>query len=225
MCMWMTKVRNYSLSAAKSTKSTMSSASERNKQPILEILQKLLPTDRAMNALEIASGYGTHVSHFAQHFPNIKWQPTDYDQSCVRNIQYTISKLNVNNVLSPLIVDVSKPVNEWPIEVKDRIYDLMLCINMIHITPFACTQGLFNAAGRLLKDKGLLVTYGPYAVNGVLRPASNVNFDRSLRQQNPLWGVRDVNQLDELAFLNGLKLEETFEMPANNKTLVFRKGV
>ncbi len=94
---------------------------------------------------------------------------------------------------------------------------------MIHISPFETTVGLFNAAGKLLKKSGLLITYGPYAECGVLEPESNINFDESLRAQNPQWGVRDIEDLIQIATENGLKLLKRYDMPANNKTLVWKK--
>lgn len=104
-----------------------------------------------------------------------------------------------------------------------KSFDFILNINMVHISEFACTEGLFANAGKLLKPKGKLFTYGPYAENGVLVPESNVNFDMGLRAQNPAWGVRDIVDLEKVAQKNGIKLIEKYDMPANNKCLVWQK--
>lgn len=130
----------------------------------------------------------------------------------------------LNNVLEPLKLDLTAPLSTWPTQINQpQEYDLILCINVIHITPWKCTEGLFNAAGILLKPSSLLVTYGPYSVDGVLVPESNIRFDQSLRAQNPEWGVRDTRQLNQLANQNGLTLIKMFDLPANNKILVFKK--
>ncbi|RWS30306.1 UPF0585 protein C16orf13-like protein [Leptotrombidium deliense] len=201
----------------------MASASERNKEPILNVLRGLISQHTTGNALEIASGYGTHVIHFASHFKNILWQPTDVEPSALNYINQNVSQSRLTNVKTAVFVDASKPLTDWTEDVKCRLYDLIVCINMIHITPFECTEGLFSAAGLLLKDTGILITYGPYAVNGVLKPQSNIDFDKYLKRQNPTWGVKDISDLKVLAEKNGLSLTQTFEMPSNNKTLVFRK--
>ena len=129
--------------------------------------------------------------------------------------------MNLMNVLPTIRIDVSEPVSQWQIPSSVKI-DLMICINVIHISPWNCTEGLFKSSS-LLSPNGLLLTYGPYACDGVLTPESNVNFDWNLRQQNPEWGVRDLRDLKILAQNNGLALMSTYEMPANNKVLVFKK--
>ncbi|KAI1302392.1 Uncharacterized protein HDE_02495 [Halotydeus destructor] len=196
-------------------------ASERNKQPILDVLQTLLEPSSELRALEIASGTGQHVIHFAKSFPNITWQPTDIDSSGFNLIQRNVEAEQLHNIVKPLSLDVSKPLPEWPSAIKNSSWDLLVCINMIHISPWNCTQGLFSSAGQLLKPSGLLVTYGPYAENGVLEPDSNVRFDQSLKDRNSEWGVRDIRDLESLAVSNGLKLAKIVKMPGNNRTLVF----
>ena len=198
-------------------------AAERNKQPILEVLGTLFRPDSRGDVLEIASGTGQHVIHFAQHFNNMTFTPTDYDPSSVETIRKNMSIAGVTNIRPPVAVDVSQPVQRWPASVTDRTYDLIICTNMIHISPWRCTQGLFAAVDQLLKREGRLVTYGPYAVSGILEPESNVQFDRYLRSQDPEWGVRDTEEISVEAAKNNFNMTKMFEMPANNKILLFER--
>ncbi|CAG2111380.1 unnamed protein product [Medioppia subpectinata] len=202
-------------------------AAERNQEVILQVLTNVLRSegkvDHNLNALEIGSGSGQHITHLAKHLPLIRWQPSDVDTRLFESIGAHITRSGVTNVLPPLQLDVSAPFIQWPIPESPKL-DLILCINVIHISPWNCTVGLFEGSASLLAAKsGLLVTYGPYATDGVLSPESNVTFDASLRRQNPEWGVRDIRDLKVLAASNGLSFVSSHEMPANNKILVFRK--
>lgn len=181
-----------------------------------------------------------HVEHFAPHFPNFTFQPSDYERHLLDSIRAYAKDCPTRNICSPMQIDIRKPYTEWG-QNRDLkgpylkgnshldfaqykgLFDVMLNINMIHITEFDCTEGLFFNAGQLLKPSGLLITYGPYAENGVLQPESNVRFDAGLRCENPGWGVRDIALLKEVAAKNGIRFVEKYEMPANNKTLVWQK--
>ena len=191
-------------------------SAERNRDPILQVLKSNLSSDSELKCLEIASGSGTHVGYFAQHLPNILWQPSDYEEENLPSLR--AYKSEQENILDPLIIDVSKSI-----ELNNFHPDFMLCINMIHISPWECTLGLLANAGQMLKTGGKLITYGPYKVNGVLEPESNRSFDRSLQGMNFLWGIRDIKDIETEAAREGLEMTNIIEMPANNKMLILEK--
>ncbi|KAA0201930.1 hypothetical protein HAZT_HAZT004772 [Hyalella azteca] len=206
------------------------SAACRNAAPIAQVLEAVIKdyltdTPSPVKILEIASGTGQHAAHFANQMQNVVIQPTEFDKRYLPSIAtYASDHTTFNNVLPPLHVDITKDPDEWPRgPLSGSSYDLLLCVNMIHISPYSCTEGLFRAAGKVLRPGGLLVTYGPYSVDGVIEPESNVRFDQNLRSQDPSWGLRDTQVLKQEALKNGLLYCRMFDMPANNKTLVFRK--
>jgi hypothetical protein len=191
-------------------------AAERNKQPILDVLQRVLPATGVV--LELASATGQHVEHFARALPNLIWQPSDHDPEHIATLQERVRRAGLSNLLPPLRLDVTE--STWPIEEVAAIYNA----NMIHIAPWEVTVGLFSGAGRLLQPGAALISYGPYSVDGQHISDSNRSFDESLKSRNPEWGVRDTLEVSKVANQHGFTLEERVQMPANNFTLIWRKG-
>lgn len=190
-------------------------AAERNKQPILEVLRPLLPD--AGDVLEIASGTGQHICHFAQAMPGIRWQPTEPGAEDRATIAERISQAGLANVAPPLSLDVCA---DWPVIGP---YDAVVCINMVHISPWAATEALMRGAAAVLSPRGHLLLYGPYLENGTAVP-SNLEFDASLKRRNAEWGLRDLEAVTRLAATNGLQLQQVVRMPANNLTVVFTRA-
>jgi len=205
------------------TEKRIPASAERNKEPIHQVLKKLLPTDKDLKALEIASGSGLHVGYLASCFPRVTWQPSEFDQEHWPSLR--AYKSEHTNILDPVEIDISTDYDTWGCtNLVPGSIDLILNINMIHISPWAATQGLFKNAGDLLSKDGILVTYGPYAKNGILEPETNVNFNRYLQDENGEWGIRDIADITEEGNEFGLCLSEEYDMPSNNKMLVFRRN-
>lgn len=191
-------------------------ATARNRDAILAVLRNALPTSGLV--LEIASGTGEHIVDFAGHFPALTWQPSDYDRLGLASIAAWSAEAGHPNLRQPVQLDAS--ADDWPIDQADAI----LCINMVHISPWAATQGLMAGAGRIVPPGGLLYLYGPYLRDGVDTAPSNLAFDANLKAQNPEWGLRDLGAVADLAANHGLHLEQVIEMPANNLSLIFRRA-
>ena len=190
-------------------------AAPRNRGPILDVLRDTLP--KSGLALEIASGTGEHVVHFAAALPDLTFQPSDPGADERASIAGWIAASGANNVLAPLALDAA--ALPWPILRADAI----LCINMIQISPWAATEGLFCGASTLLASGAPLVLYGAYKRGGVHTAPGNAAFDEALRRQNPEWGVRDLEKVAALAEESGFGAPRIVEMPANNLCVVFRR--
>jgi SAM-dependent methyltransferase len=190
-------------------------ATLRNREPLLAVLRRTLPP--AGTVLEVASGTGEHAAFFAAALPALVWQPTDLDPAARASIAAWCA--DVPNVRPPLPLDAAVP-DTWEITAADA----MLCVNMIHIAPWAACEGLLAGAGRVLPAGAPLVLYGPYRVGGVHTAPSNAAFDAGLRAQNPAWGVRDLEDVLAVASTHGLRHDETVAMPANNLTVVLRRA-
>jgi SAM-dependent methyltransferase len=188
---------------------------ERNKAPILEVLRRVLPLRGLV--LEVASGTGQHAAHFAAALPGLRWQPSDPDPAMHASIAAWTAATGVANVLPPLALDVRS--SPWPVERADAV----VCINMIHIAPWAAAMHLIAGAARILGPAAPLVLYGPYRRGGRHTAPSNEAFDADLRRRNPEWGVRELEAVAELGARSGFAMQEAVEMPANNLTVVFHR--
>ena len=196
-----------------------SPSAARNRDPILQVLQAILPPQGAL--LEVASGTGEHVVHFARGLPGWRFQPTEFDEPSRQSVRAWIAHKGLANVAAPVTLDARAEI--WGVE-ESGLFDAVLSLNMIHIAPWAAAQGLFRGASRVLKPGGLLLLYGPFQENGVHNAPSNAAFDESLRARDSDWGVRDIRDLQKLANDNGLTLRERQAMPANNQLLAFVKS-
>ena len=190
-------------------------AAERNRQPILDVLRRVLPP--AGLVLEVASGTGQHAFFFSEQLRTLQWQPSDPSPEALLSIGAWVEEAGRGNLLHPIELDVRW--REWPV---DRA-DALLCINMIHISPWETTEALFGGARKLLKARSPLITYGPYRLHGKHTAPSNAAFDENLRARNARWGVRDIDDLTALGGRTGFTLEERVDMPANNMTLVWKR--
>jgi len=189
-------------------------ATERNRDAILAVLRDELPSSGLV--LEVASGSGQHVVHFAATLPALDWQPSDPDPAALVSIESWRQEAGLPNVRPPLRLDASA---DWPVERADAI----LCVNMVHISPWEATLGLMKGAGAVLPPGGLLYLYGPYLRENVETAPSNLAFDASLKARDPQWGLRRVEDVIAAAEGEGLVLRRLLEMPANNLSLIFRR--
>ncbi|WGS53924.1 class I SAM-dependent methyltransferase [Paraburkholderia sp. D15] len=192
-----------------------SPSAERNREPILAVLREALPA--VGRVLEIASGTGQHAVCFAGALPGLDWQPSDADADARASIAAWIAHSGLPNLRAPLALDVHR--TDWGVDVLDAV----ICINMVHISPWSATEALFAGAARRLHDGGVLYLYGPYRRGGLHTAPSNEAFDQQLRSRDPAWGVRDMETVIALGASAGLVCEEPVAMPANNFSLVFRK--
>ncbi|MDO9197743.1 DUF938 domain-containing protein [Rhodoferax sp.] len=191
-----------------------SPAAERNRQPILEVLRRVLPIQGS--ALEIASGTGQHVAWFAAALPQWTWQPTDYQADALPGIAARMVQERLTNVRAPVRLDV---MARWlP---GDERFDLIYCANMLHIAPWTTCAALMQGSARHLAPGGILITYGPYLEDDVPTSPGNLAFDQSLRARDPAWGLRRRAVVEAQAARAGLHLSARYVMPANNLLLVW----
>jgi SAM-dependent methyltransferase len=196
-----------------------SAPADRNKQPILEVLRRVLPARATV--LEIASGTGQHAEWFAQAMPGWTWQPTDAFEDALPGIAERLAQAALANVRPPVLLDVMSP--QWPSQGAPftEPFDAIYCANMLHISPWATCAALMAGAARHLKPGGTLVTYGPYLEDDVVTAPGNIAFDESLRARNAEWGIRRLEDVAQEAQRAGLSLRDRHQMPANNLLLVF----
>jgi hypothetical protein len=190
-------------------------ATLRNRDAIAAVLADWLPA--AGTVLEVASGSGEHIVHFAATFPALDWQPSDPDPAGLVSIAAWSAEAGLANIAPPLALDAA--ADDWPIDRADAI----LCINMVHISPWAATLGLLAGAARLLPGGAPLILYGPYIEPDVPTADSNLAFDASLRMRDPTWGLRQIDDVKAAAVAAGLTFAERRAMPANNLMLLLRR--
>lgn len=190
-------------------------AAARNSVPIADVLAKELPASGTV--LEVASGTGEHAVFMTRRFPDIVWQPTDPDTDALGSIEGWAEEAELENLKAPLELDARSP--DWPVASADAV----VCINMVHISPWEASEGLFAGAARVLGRGAPLILYGPYFEDEAETAPSNLAFDESLKARNSEWGIRNIAAMDELAVRTGLARTARYEMPANNLTLVYRR--
>ncbi|MDJ1170051.1 DUF938 domain-containing protein [Roseofilum sp. BLCC_M154] len=195
-------------------------ATQRNREPILEILQRVLPPTGTV--LEVASGTGEHAVFFAPCLQPRSWLPSDCNPQSLESIKAWQGDDPCDFLYPPIGLDAENI--PWDLKGYEAEIAAIVCINMIHISPWAVCLGLMAGAEQVLPSEGILYLYGPYKQNGEHTAASNEAFDRSLRASNPLWGVRNLEDVIEVAKSHDLRHLETIEMPANNLSVVFQKG-
>jgi len=213
-----------------------SPAAERNKQPILEVLELYLSNEQSGGTvLEVASGSGQHVSYFAARFPQLQFQPSEYPgfpcpgpAQKPQEIHEILGSIlayseGLSNILPPIQLDVMyEKWGTW--EASTNALAAIICTNLVHIAPWDVAVGLFEGAGKTLQNGGFLFLYGPFKFcPGEAHPESNAIFDKKLKELDPNFGLRNVEDLDVLGKSNGLIRRHTYEMPANNHMLLYEK--
>ena len=200
-------------------------AFHRNHAPIWAVLQKFV-AGKSGDVVEVGSGTGQHVVHFAEHTPGIIWWPSDLNDNHLKSIEAWRAYSALPNIRPPLRIDLTDPA--WCPAMQDGSGPgellAVFCANVIHIAPWRVAEGLFAGAARYLRSDGRLFLYGPFKRDGKHTAMSNAVFDTSLRQQDAEWGVRDIADVEKLAAGVGLALVETVPMPANNMILVFGRS-
>lgn len=214
-----------------------SPSAARNKGPIGDVLSLWLPPRGVV--LEIASGSGEHAVEFAGRFPMLSWQPSDPDPAALASIAAWQAEAGLDNLRPPIQLDAAAAY--WPVEraeallakdlppdsddlQKSVFYDACICINMIHISAWAATVGLFRGCAKILSTGAPLILYGPYVEDDVETALSNLAFDLSLKERNPEWGLRNLADVDQVATEYGFRRTRRLTMPANNLTLIYHKG-
>ncbi len=211
---------SYKLATATNMTKPFSQACENNKHPILARLHNVFAAGETV--LEIGSRTAQHVEFFAEMMPNVRWQPTDIAE----NMPILVEALSENarsNIAPPVMLDVT--MNPWPLdEMVTNTFDGVFSANTLHIMPASAVECFFTGAGKALGPKGRLCVYGPFKYNGAFTTQSNADFDASLKEQQPLSGIRDFEWVDALASAQGLLLVDDFDMPSNNQLLVWQRG-
>jgi SAM-dependent methyltransferase len=193
----------------------VSPSAERNKAAVAKVLGQVLPGSGLV--LEVSSGTGQHVVHFAREMPHLTWQPSEREEELLRSIERWQAAEALPNVRAPLRLDVMD--RPWPISSAVAV----VCLNMIHIAPWPAAEALILGAAEILGPGGILFLYGPFSRGGQHTAPSNEAFDFQLRSQNPNWGVRNLEDVASRAEAHGFNAPALYEMPANNLSVVFRR--
>ena len=194
-------------------------ATGRNREPIFEVLAQIIQPDS--NILEIASGTGEHAIFMASKLTSCCWIPSDVNSEAIESIAAWKKTCSLDNLKLPLLIDVAQP--GWQQQLNGQEINAIVNINMIHISPWQSCLGLFKGAGEILPEGGILYLYGPYKRDGEHTAPSNASFDSSLRDRNPLWGVRDLEAVVAAAAAENLTLQQVIPMPANNLSVIFSR--
>lgn len=211
-------------------------AAQRNREPIAQVLSEWLPPTGLI--LEVASGTGEHAVYFAERFPHLEWQPSDIHEDALQSISAWRKAARLPNLRPPLILDSAAsyaPSNAGAAigrklpsgdgsGIEERGVSAVLCINMVHISPWRASLGLLDGAARVLQRGGALILYGPWLKADISTAPSNLAFDQQLRERDPEWGLRNVEEFEAEAKERGFVLEHLRPMPANNMMLLFRLG-
>ncbi|XP_034567988.1 methyltransferase-like 26 B [Notolabrus celidotus] len=202
----------------------LSPQAERNWESLCLMLEDVLDdqSHRQLFALELGSGTGQHVIRFAQKMPFVTWQPSDIKEESRDSIKAYIAATNAKTVLQPVHLDASEPWEKWA-GLTHKSCDVIVAINLLQYSSFKTAEGVFGGAGEILKQNGLLITHGVYAINGTITPSCNERLDEEIREMNPEWGLPDIDVLRQLAFNNGMRMERIIEMEDFFKCLIFRK--
>lgn len=197
-------------------------ATERNREPIAEVLAQDSALATPGDVLELACGTGQHAAYFGAKWPHLRWRPTDRTDEDFASVRAWTAGLS--NVSEPALLDAC--ADRWSVDTDDGQVDVVVAINMIHIAPIEAMHGLLAGAGRILRagPRSRLVMYGPYRVTGEPLAPSNVAFDESLRTRDARWGIRALDEVVEVAAKHGLHLRATHRMPANNLTVLFERA-
>jgi hypothetical protein len=196
-------------------------AGNRNRDPILSVFKEIFP--KTGNVLELASGAGNHINHFAPHFPGLNFQPSDYDGEVFESIKKKRADLGNANIADPIKIDLTEP-DTWP-SASDRLYDAIFVVNLFQVAPVSIADGIARVAERVLTKDGFVAIYGPFKIDGRYTTESNEAFDKEiLAPKVPEWGLKDVKDLEKAANAHNIALKKIVEMPANNFILLFGRG-
>ncbi|GBF99440.1 hypothetical protein Rsub_11926 [Raphidocelis subcapitata] len=205
-------------------------SADNNKGPILEVLRRRLPALGAGGrVLEVASGTGQHVAHFAAALPGLEWTPSDATPELFPSIAAHTAAAGATNVARPVVLDATWPPEQWRRALQEgsgaeAVFNAVVVANLTHISPWRATLGLLGGAAAVLAPGGRLAIYGPFKLRGAFTTASNRAFHERLLASNPEWGYRDTADIEEAASRQGLALVAVEDMPANNHYLWFEKG-